>query len=674
MAIKQILYTDFLPTGFDKTNENFGYLDTFGRELPRSIANSMAWATPPALLYDLFGRGPSLASRLGSASYFDYFGNFLTAIPDETRLVPGVFGSKSAIKLEAITTNLHPQAVVIDTSLDGIADTWTRVGNPLDCLLSLTPSSITGDDQKILSVDCVSPAGIETVLAASVSHVNKTYILTVVAKAIRGLPTDFNAIVRGYNAATAYIYSAKQAFTLFKSLPNGYGIYTAEVTTPDVIDFGNIIGFTGETIATVSVGLELASTLEITYQIWHIQIQEEVSSSPIRTNGVSLTTTADNLTFQWPSEVTQAGSLVFWAQLPKTTTQASYTVFGEASTLHLTVTADRDLILSKVHSTGTTTTTLTPTLDIFDGNFHQFIISWDNYLDQYNLKHTPLMLAIDGVDQLSPLAPSVTVDPKTQRRCINDEALLWINPTDVTLADTNTFIEIDNPYLLARAVLDSEVNFVFNTTVPISRGLNIPLSTIRERQTLRWNFRPSLGDTSADLAQDDFIVTGGPQSVFNLSWSPTDIVVSFDGTIVDSSYGWVIAGNQVTFTPAVPDTTKVKIFGVNPTPAALLTLPQLEINGAQLIPFDCNILSARLIINTNSGTIAEQTEINIKANNTTIFSTRPAIAGDAGNSIISSNQVLSVTNLNQNDILTLDLTDYSDGVLSVGVELLLESI
>jgi hypothetical protein len=663
MSIDSILYTDFLPIGFDKANANFSYLDTFGKELPKTLLATLAWGISPATLLDLNANAPTTATRSGPANYFNYRGQFKTAVVNEMRFVPGNFGINSAIRLEGSiqTTNILTQSVIIDTDSNGIANTWVRVGSPLDCVLSVIPSGITGDDQKILTADTLIMAGAETFTAVSNAFVNTNYMVSTLTKMIKGDPTDFKAIVRGYNNTSDLIYIEEVPMVLYKTLNNGYSYYIADVTTPDVTDFGNQIGFTLDTVSTVSVGIRLASTTEFTSQTWHTQIQENRLSEPLRTNGSTVTSESDNLSYTVPEEVSLAGAFAAWLALDKPTSSGSYPIF-QSSDPRLTANGDGTLTVTK----DATTHTFTPTVNVFDGNFHHFEISWDNYIDQYSIQHSPLMVSIDGAEQYSPLSPGVVLDPKTQRLAV-DDAGGWAAQSSFSLSMCGS---VDNPYLLARAIFKHELEHVYGTTVPVHRSLGVPVEVLKKQETIKWFFNPS---TTSDLLVDGFQVTGGPQALFTLSWEPTEVVVVLNGTVVQEGYSWTIVSNQITFTPAIPNGSDLTIFGISYSPV-VGSLPIVEVGGPTLVPFDCNILSAKLIIASNSGLPLTATEVDIKSNGTSIFSTLPAIQGTDGNYVISSNQVLNVTSLTQNAILTMDLTDFSTGVLSLGVELLVESL
>jgi len=186
MAINPLQPTDLLLNGMEKLNSNFDYLDMFIHTLPNSLSKSLAWYLIPGTVVDIYGASYTSFTRASTASYFNSSGSLITLGVDNIRQVSGLLGTRSALKLEGLSTNLFTESVITDTNSDGVANTWVPLGLAFDRLLTITPSGINGSDQKILTANAINPTGAETFTTDSISHINKDYVVSAIIKITRG--------------------------------------------------------------------------------------------------------------------------------------------------------------------------------------------------------------------------------------------------------------------------------------------------------------------------------------------------------------------------------------------------------------------------------------------------------------------------------------------------------
>lgn len=583
--IQTLSYLDWMKTILDKINGNFASLDRFGKDHPQSLRRALAWQLLPGHLATPTGALPTF-SRTGKAYGFTGAGTLVEALDHGVRLVDGHFGSQSALLIEGAGATLFPDNVMADSNSDGLANGWAVVGGlPSELILALDPSGIEGLDQKVLIAESLVEKGIEYVTAYGSGHLNKRYMISCIARITRGTPTTFAAVVRAKNLGGTLIYEMKTPFTLQETLGSGYGVYVAEVITPDVIDFGNLPGQTGETVATVAIGTAVTSLTDTTVLIWHIQAEETKLSSPIRQVGG--TRAAESLTYPFPT-VTQRGTLDLYLKVEPFVTGASFMVWGNANELGLKVENGR-LNLIHMSDQGLITLPSLAATDFSDGEFHRITIGWDNYVDEFGAQHTPLYYDIDGINQVVPLDLRAVLDIKTQRYCVDAyqevAAENWVMPSVLRL-----WSAVDHPVFYDQVFNQADHALLLELNTPLGMGP----SPAKRQETLRWNLQ-----------------------------SPTT--------------------------------------------------PQVEFDGTRKLSFTGRIISAKLVVGTNSGTNAEFTEADLKLNGVSLFSTKPSLEGDAGNYQSSSNEVLSNTLVTAGSVLTADLTDVSVGVGGVTVEMIVEA-
>jgi len=452
MALTNVNFGDNMAIALDKVNKNFQFVGSLSLGQPTDVWANLSWGLSPGQLVDNGGVGASSYSRADSALAFDRTG-YVTQFGSGTlRLVPGKFGGKAAMKTEGISTNLFTQSTIKDLDSNGIADGWTFIGNINDALATVEGADIGfGSEQVILTQDSLQVTGVEHTTTASVNHLGKSYIASAILKLTNGTPTNFEVVVQGYNNASTLIF--EEAFPLTKWTDVGtnsnYEIHTAKVSTPTVLDFGNLTGFEGDTISTVAVVIRFASTTEFTSHIWYVALQEGPVTTPIFTDGTEVTTVPDLLTWTWPTDVKQSGGVSFWMRAPIHSDGSSFLLFGSAAGLRIEA-VDRDVHFKIPYNSGTVTVVSKNSVNVFDGELHHVNIGWDNY-QAGGLLHMPAFLAIDGVDQPTNGDAGVSIDLKTQRPCVDASsdvaAASWQLPVSTYFGTNTTFVNIENPFI-----------------------------------------------------------------------------------------------------------------------------------------------------------------------------------------------------------------------------------
>jgi hypothetical protein len=496
--------TDNMAVAFDKINSNFTAVDDMALGHPKEVWNDFAWGISPGQLVDSRGLAPATFTRASTAYSFNQNGYVVTSGSGVTRLVPGRFGSRAAIKVEGTSTNLFTQSVIKDTSLDGLADNWTALGLAGDRLLTVESADIgSGQEQVVLTEDAAQATGVEHFTTASINHLHKTYVVSAIVKITQGTPDAFKAVMHGYNVTSDLIYVIEIPMSKWQDCGtnSGYAIYTATVSTPDVTDFGNQTGWESDTMATVAVGIRVASTTTFQAHIWHVQLQEKVLTSPIRTDGTTVTSVPDVLTWAWPSDVSQSGNLGFWFTAPYNSLQGTFLLYGAVGELRLEV-EDDQLKFVIPHNVGEIEVVVLPATNVFDGELHYISIGWDNYVHS-STHRMPVFLAVDGVEQVVNGNPGTYLDLRTGRPCYdaaqsNPAVDTWTSiPAAIKFGSANTFVHVENPFFSTRPTLSSElVESIFLTNGPLlCSGTMTPSSPVSNTQMKRVGAYSTLNQT-----------------------------------------------------------------------------------------------------------------------------------------------------------------------------------